>query len=87
VKLGKLNDEIEEIIADGATEHLRELDERRLIKLHEKVADTAVSIECYHLALQHYHSMVGPDLFKCRLKNIPPLQSIHVKNNIFFIFS
>ena len=52
-------DEIDEISADdGTTQHLRELDQRRLIKLHERVADTAVSVECYHLALQHYHSMV-----------------------------
>lgn len=58
IKLGKLNDEIEEISADDAAQQLHELAQRRLIKLHEKVADTAVSIECYHLALQHYHSMV-----------------------------
>jgi len=59
IKLGKLMDEVEEISADGTEQQLHELNERRLIKLHEKVADVAVSIECYHLALQHYHSMVG----------------------------
>jgi len=58
IKLGKLTDEIEEISANATTQSLHELDERRLIKLHERVADTAVSIECYHLALQHYHNMV-----------------------------
>jgi len=51
-------DEIEEISADGTEQQLHELNRRRLIKLHEKVADVAVTIECYHLALQHYHSMV-----------------------------
>jgi len=51
-------DEIDEISADDTVQHLRELDQRRLIKLHERVADTAVSVECYNLALQHYHSMV-----------------------------
>jgi len=58
IKLGKLTDEIEEISADGTSQQLQEIGQRRLIKLHEKVADTAVSIECYHLALHHYHSMV-----------------------------
>jgi len=51
-------DEIDEISADGAEQQLHELNQRRLIKLHEKVADVAVAIECYHLALQHYHCMV-----------------------------
>jgi len=51
-------DEIDELSANGTTAHLRELDQRRLIKLHERVADTAVSVECFHLALRHYHCMV-----------------------------
>ena len=60
VKLGKLVDEVQEISTNdsGSTVPLRELDQRRLIKLHEKVADAAVALECYHLALQHYHCMV-----------------------------
>lgn len=58
IKLGKLKDEIEEISCDGTTQRLRELDQRRLIKLHERVADTAVFVECYQLALHHYYSMV-----------------------------
>jgi len=62
IKLGKLNDEIEEICVDDAPQRLTELDQRRLIKLHERVADVAVSVECYHLALHHYHRMVGERL-------------------------
>jgi len=58
IKLGKLMDEIEEITVDGTTQRLAELNQRRLIKLHERVADAAVSIECYHLALHHYQCMV-----------------------------
>jgi len=58
IKLGKLKDEIEEISLGSTTQRLAELDQRRLIKLHEKVADAAALIECYHLALHHYHCMV-----------------------------
>jgi len=71
IKLGKLKDEIDEISVDGTTQRLAELDQRRLIKLHEKVADAAVSIECYHLALHHYHCMVVYDFTRILFISYP----------------
>jgi len=58
IKLGKLKDEIDDISTDCQAHRLPELNQRRLIKLHERFADVAVSVECYHLALQHYQNMV-----------------------------